>query len=707
MGDFFNNLDQAAAATTGTPAASAAPFLGKLDAIAIQNSGGKVPVNAPDTNWAQNAEIGFGHGMERLTQGSGQFADWLRSKIPLGASPTINAILGLTSEASKAISNNSPSAVTADEQTYQQTPVQKSFLGKTGNFVAQSLPFMFGPQATASTGANLLTRAGLGAAADTGTGALVGAAQPLGTGDSRLANTATYGGGAGITSFGGRLLAGGLGSLASKIPLIRDPVARYQVGKFLNEQAGSDLGPQTENAINTAQNFVPGFQPTTAGLTKNMDLGGIERAVAQNPTIKMPGGQTAQSAFLARGGQNRQAIRVAMDTLAPGSVEASPTDLAQNIGKTVNDIVDAAQKKESEIWNNKDFLKLPVNVTRVKQGVQSWMDTLPVDDQSALPKDILPRIQAIQTKYGPTAPFNEIKALRSNILADARGAENTSPNQARLLKQLGGQIMSNLGTGEGFTAQETAAGQAFRNASEFTRDMHATLDPLHTAISKAQTEESTVGPWLLNASKPVPERTQAFVTAGNKYLGNADAAPEAARDYLVNAITNAPSVTPKNPNSPVSSAGLGRMLKNNWPTIQKLFPDQARQDVLKGIQATSEMGDFTANLKPQDIGSDTTSKLLGNMWMSEHLGHGVSLGNIWGRGLGWAMTQDPATRQSILAQALLDPNKAAALKMAATGPTMQAWTKIFGIGGNLASGATASAGAQELNRMIQPVETQP
>ena len=704
---FLNGLDQQV--QNPAPASQPRPqaFLGSLDnqAMSIMKSAGQdVPIQSPDTSAMQNVGIGFGHGMERGMEGAGQFSDFLLKHFGNSLPTSIKLILGLSSKIDSAVAPSTPSDVDAEENTYKRTPASQTFAGKAGNFTAQALPYLFGPEATAAPGAGLIHRAALGAISDAGTGTLIGAGQPVGNSDSRLTNSLAYGAGAGATSFAGRLLAGITGNLASKLPWFKNGVARYQVGQFLNEQAGKDIGPQTESAVKAVQNVVPGYQPTTAGLTKNLNLGAWERTLAQNPTIKLPTGQSPQTAFLERGMQNRSAITNALGKF--GDVQAPETDLSQNVGATLNDIVKAAQDKEDAIWNNKDFLKLPVNITRVKGGVQNWMDSLPVDDASSLPNDIIPRIQAIQTKYGPTAPFNEIKVLRSNLLRESRALEATQPTQSRLLSQAAGTLMSNLGNGEGFSPAEQAAGDAFRQASDFTRQMHATLDPLQNAISKAETEESSVGRWMINPTKPIPERTDAFVTAGQKYLDNADTAPQAARDYLVNAITNAPSVTPKNPNAPVSSAGLGKMLKNNWSTIQKLFPSQAQQDLLRGIQATSEMGDFAANLKPQDMGPDTSSKLLANMWISQSVGDGVRLGDIWGKGLGWAMTQDPATRQAIFAQALLDPKKAALLKMNATGPMMKFWTNAFGIAGKASSAATANAGAQFMKSMTQP-ETKP
>lgn len=639
--------------------------------------------------------VGLGKPLEEFGQGAMQFgADIFANQADEAAAGEDQQTSSPLAEELHKTSADIGKQVASNQQAYKESPygVAQTKSGKGGEVVGTLLPWLVPiPGVEAPEGTAFLGRLGYGALGDAAKGVIIGSAQPVLPGQSRVGNAVSSTAGSVAAGAVGRTIGEGLKWASASVPILKNKVAAYHAGQFLAEQADPSLYQQGAKAAEHASADIPGFNPTTAGATQSPQVGSLERYIAQKPEYAPLFNQTATD--------NKQALLQAIDKLSPGAMDASPTELSQAIGRNLNDIVSAANEKEDAIWNDSGFLKLPTNVTRLQQGLTSWAEDLPVSDRNRLPQWPFQDVQQIIKENGPTAPISEIQSLRSNLLREARGMETTNPNQARLLSQMAGQLLKNLGTGQGFTAAEEQGGNALRAASAFTAQKHAAFEPLKPAIAAAEGEESRVGPWMTNINNPVPERLNAYLDAGQKYLDNADKAPEDARAYFVNLLSNSRAVNPAN--GPIRSANLEAIISKNQPVIDKLFPFKAQQDLIDNIQSAAKMGDFVAGQKPMDFGSDTTNKLLGNVYMSEKLGGGLRATGWFGKVMGWAMNLPSEQRMQVISQALMDPQKAALLTQDATSGTLAQAAKAFGIAGKATTAAVSAYGANKVQSITQ------
>lgn len=524
-----------------------------------------------------------------------------------------------------------------------------------------------------------------GAASDVPVGAAVGALQPVQPGQSRGLNAAAYAIAAPIIGTAGRVGGHLIGDAAQIIfPSIRDMAAKTRIGQYLENELLPKVG------INLRPS-VAGMRPTLASATQNPQVGSMERYLAQDPRYS--------AAFTARDIENKQAIHNALGKL--GDVTSSPTELSQGLGTTVNNIVEAIHGKQNEFWENPDFLKLPYNADAIRQGMQDWINGLPVDNRKMLPSNLLSRLDDITQEKGATPNLSELQAYRSNLLRGARAAESPTGGQTPQSYALNGaaaKILDVLSKGNALPSESMAAYKAALNA---TREGHEALENLGSTVKKAQTAESTVGPHLINPGRPVPERLDAFLQAGQKYLDNADEAPGAARNYFVNVLTHKVIPDLSSP-EPGSSKVFNDFMLKNKPILNKLFPDQARKQMIDDVGDALSRAEYRSKMKPADRGPDTANKLLGRAWISENIGHGMHLGGVGGGWLHGLLSKPEIAREKVLADAFLNPRVAALLRSRVTSKAFKAGAVASRLGKNASIASLQAPVNQWLSNVVQP-----
>jgi hypothetical protein len=140
-------------------------------------------------------------------------------------------------------------------------------------------------------------------------GALTGAAQPVGTKDSRAKNAIVGGIAAPATMAAGRGLAAGYRGLKSMVePLTRGGQERIAARALESFAGGPQAADDAAAAIANAGPELPGYQPTTAELAGNAGLSQLERQIANNPEYLTALTQRAQD--------NRGAILSAVNSVA-------------------------------------------------------------------------------------------------------------------------------------------------------------------------------------------------------------------------------------------------------------------------------------------------------------------------------------------------------------------------------------------------------
>ena len=677
-----------AAAKAGQPAAPLATsknITQQWANAAASIAGGVNPVNNP--SFSKNVLLGLGKGLNDTAVGADQAFNaiaspinaWVGAKLGntgLGRYETSAATHEAATAKSLGISNK------ADSDLYAKTPAGQSFASKIGEFGGQALPFLLSPEVSVEGG--LLKTLGVKALNDAAIGTATGAIQPVAPGQSRLTNAVAYGVGAPLLGTAGR----GIGALLRGASHLIPPLGRaFEKGEVANLLSKSGV-PQTL-PTSDAQT-IPGFNPTLGGLLKNPNIANTERALMQDPRFA--------GTFNQRAADNQAAILKSIGGL--GDTSAPLPEASAAIGKTVSDIKDAAKEQENALWNDKDFLSSPVNITQLKGGLENWKNTLPISDRNKLPQWPFNDLDQIVKEKGPTAPLLEVKALRSNVLRAARGLQNSDPPQAAQLTDFAHELLNNLGTGNGFTATENEAGQALQKASNFTRTMHENLEPLKPAIKTAGVAESKVGPWMMNLSNPVPERVDQYLNAAQQYLGNSTQAPDAARNYFSNLLARA--IKPSVENKAIPAGRLEDLLSKNQPIINKLYPDKARQQLISNILDAAKTAEYVPSQKVQDMGSDTAGKLLSHMWLSKNLGEGFHSGNFIGSMVGHVMELPEKSRQAILADALLNPSKAAMLVRKANPANLGWLQRTYKLAPSIVRKAIPAYGAVASGKTLQP-----
>lgn len=680
------------ASTNDTGAGSLASLIAGAKSAVPPNTNALVENMVPGGHFLAglgHAAENFKTGAEQLWNSTGNLDAWVAKHLPKGALADYEARAAADEKAKEAALQT---RAASEAQAWQDNPNSQTFGAKAGEFVGNALPFMVSPGLGGLEDAGLAARLAVPATRNAAIGALAGAAQPIAPGQSRIGNAVASGIGAVAGGLAGQAMGAGLRTAGHVlIPALAKRAGEREAAALIAEKAPAFAAnpARAETAYSRITNAVPGLKPDTASVAQSNDLASVARLVAQDPRFSGKFVDTAQN--------NQAAILNALGGL--GNTTSPQTDVAAGIGKTLNNIASGAHDQEDALWSDKNFLSQKVNISRLQQGLENWRQSLPVSDRNKLPQWPFDDLSQIAQENGPQAPLSEIKSLRSNILREAR---NTSaPTQAAHLNSMAHELLNQLGNGQGFTEPEVNAGNAYRQATQFTKQMHANLAPLQPALTRAEFEESRVAPWLINTAAPAPERLDAYLKAANQYLGDKNPAPQAARDYFVNVLTK--SVMPRSPNVPVSGGALTSAIKRNWPIIQKLYPDKTRQNLIKDIGEAARAAEFTSNAKVADRGPDTAQKLLGNAWLSENLGHGVHLGGVWSRMAGWVLSLPEKQKMTVLSEALQNPGKAAYLVRKYSAANVSLASKVFKIGKRIPAAALPAYGARAITGTVQPL----
>lgn len=190
--------------------------------------------------FGQNLAAGAGKALYDIGRGAGQF---LRSGIEK-ASPRLAAASGL------------PTQADIDEARALDAPLMATGAGMGGNFagnVAATVPAMFVPGANTYVGATTL-------------GALMGASQPVATGESRLLNTALGGAGGAAGKAGGDFIANKVGARLANQISNAERAAVQNAERDATFAAGRQLGlvsPPSQAGGGMATRALEGFSNKT------------------------------------------------------------------------------------------------------------------------------------------------------------------------------------------------------------------------------------------------------------------------------------------------------------------------------------------------------------------------------------------------------------------------------------------------------------
>lgn len=308
--------------------------LGAPDAQTLQAATMSQHNPTADSSFGQNALEGFGHSFVQTGRAVAQL---------VGAQNQSDAD---TQAAADAPLMNTGGGVLGNVAGYGAQAVipggalkAVTFLPKVAEFAgagADAINAYKGYAATANAGLDALnTYKGIGAL-----GAAQGALTPVQTGQSRLTNTA-IGAGAGLAGKGLVDLAGAAVSGAGKIlPDFTDAQRLRTATQAVMDRAQNPTAA-TDAILNNPQQIVSGSQPTTAELSNDPGLYGLQRALGSTPEF---GANLQQQAFqnnAARVQAIRNAFGGADDTAIANATAARNTATAP--------LLDAAKASDTPI----------------------------------------------------------------------------------------------------------------------------------------------------------------------------------------------------------------------------------------------------------------------------------------------------------------------------------------------------------------------
>ena len=266
---------------------------------------------------------------------------------------------------------------------------------------------------TAKVAKSLAVPTGYGSAA--GSGALLGAVQPVASDESRLLNAAV-GGGVGI---GGQFAANLIGRVAQPIRAKLNSAEKRAVENL--EAAGVELSPAQRTGSRVAQS--------------------VERRLADNPA-------SAPSIAAATAERMRSFTRAALRTIGEEADEASPAVLGaarQRIGNVFDEVYD------------KNTLKITDSVKNQINEIKESANRLSAD-----PRRILAQIKIIEDKTaGGALPGSVAKQVRSDLADLARDPDLVKPASA--LRELLEDVLQKSTSGTDDFARLQQARMQYRN----------------------------------------------------------------------------------------------------------------------------------------------------------------------------------------------------------------------------------------------------
>lgn len=311
-----------------------------------------------------------------------------------------------------------PSPEEVDEQRRLDAPLMRHGPAKAGQFAAQVLP---------SIPLLPLTGVGGGAAA----GAITGALQPVGTGDSRMANTVIGGvvgaavpaalkGGAMVAKTGGRIARDTVDAITPGGP------ARIATRKQ-REWVGDEARAKVVEALRGAKELVPGSKPTAAQAVAHLPEGSPIIA-HQKQVASMPGGLSAK--FGQRKLEQkaaREAEKEATDT-ATGPMRQAALTGANQGGGVKMDALDAAidnLQKTPGLRASDVVSKTLANVREKLDGLARVDGTIDAEDLYMVRKELG---SFIQRNAKESANFD--KKLASSLQRDLQKGMDDAIEQA-------------------------------------------------------------------------------------------------------------------------------------------------------------------------------------------------------------------------------------------------------------------------------------
>ncbi len=487
-----------------------------------------------------------------------------------------------------------PKAVTpqmVDTENKGGLPLMKTGAGMAGNVagnIAATLPLMAIP------GVNTLAGSALA-------GALYGGTEPVGTNDSRTANTLK----------GGALFAAvpAIGAALKGAKALVEPA--YQsgreaiVGRTLGRFAGDD--PAAISNLQNAQQFVPGSLPTAADASGNASLAMLENgAQTRDPIVKQAFAQRLQQNNAAR----VDALRgVAGDDSQLAFYKANREQAAQGL----------YQKAFSETPEDSTWIKGQVTQLMSRPAFVDALKTAQTDAMN------------LGIKVSPDNPENttQILHLTKQALDDAISKEVASGGSAAGLQDTQSKLVS-LMESKGFSP-------SYREARDTYKQMSAPINQME------------VGQYLYN--KLQPALNDFGGTTRNKAATFADALRNG--DATAQKATGFPGAKLANVMTPDQMASLTGIAKD-------LSRRSATEDAMRGIGSNTAQNLATQNVMSQMFGplglpQSFGQSLIGNAMTVPYLGGLLEFG---------AKGAESAVQKE-LAAALLDPKKAAALMLKA------------------------------------------
>lgn len=563
---------------------------------------GIAPPITPKTNWFQNIAIPVGYGMSQV----GDILQKYLSYPDLIAGKAFRKNLTKTQAENVPImerfENAHPLASALGETYGQALPTfplgegAASLVGKIASpLLAEEMPL------TARIAGRVFPRIG--------GGAVYGATTP-GNPTINIPAGATLGlageGGAKLLGTGlglGVKTAKGVGSLIGEMAFPKEKAVQT-VSRILQDAALGTSNPPAPLG------HLP-INLSLGGQTMDPGLQSMERVVSSSITHGVPN----EAAFQA---QQRANNAVLSDNLDKFHSPQATFDNAANAGKKALSASHAELKKEeNSLWQVPEIQNANVNIPNVYNAARDWYDALPISTQKALgPNGVAPidELSAIQGRHGIQAPFNEISAWASNLEGTIRKTLKGYPNLQRVMGNLKKAVMDSIGTGSGFNNTETAAGQAYRNATQHTWNIHNVYFP---DGNTGPTSSLNVAKWLKTDPAKLMDQVTSTPTTMDAYLRAASQAPDkgasamqALRDHLALTAKDVSSGSARGGDTPfINGQKLKAWIADKLPVLSKVFSPSE-------IQRLSDIGEGAY----RNIASEAASPRTGSNTLNKYLG---------------------------------------------------------------------------------------
>lgn len=329
--------------------------------------------------------------------------------------------------------------------------------------------------------------------------------------------------------------------------------------------AGIVEGLQTQQA-----DGIPGLRPTTAELSGDPGLMGLQTGLASGAPIGLP--RSASGAFSERRAINEAAFRDQILRTAPGDAAA-----VEQVTAGVQRSVDDWYRRQNEAWEAIDpDGAVPIPASQFREDFNAWTASLDPAEAEFIPASI----NRIVGRYGDEVTFSNLTNLRSRIGDEIRTRDRQGEyNEARILRQLREFVDGQMGEAAAENPEILARYQAARDVS---REMHDTLDvPARAIVDESGMSPDRIMRRMLSNPDPVGR-----VTELQRILGND---PEAAAGLQRAFWDHFLRGTRTDDNAPLTAEGFAGRLRN-------FYRNPSHRDVA-GILFTAEQRDNIERLR--------------------------------------------------------------------------------------------------------------